>query len=616
MTDGLLPYYNAELAFLRLMADDFSRSHQQVAVRLGLKSGVSSDPHIERLLQGVAFLNARMRRKLDDDFPELAEAMLGVIYPHYVRPIPSMGIVELSSHPTDAPQGYDVPMGTELVTSPEPESGKRCTYRTCYPVRLWPLKVEVGELRKRPFQAPQTSVANIAESVLRIRLATLSPAIPISKLRLRSVRFYLHAGPGANVYRLFELLFTKTLQICVARAHDAPQFHVLQPGDLQEVGFAQSEGLLPWDRRSFLGYRLLAEYFAFPQKFLFFDLDLNRLGNALESFQDALEIYFFLDTADENLQRHVTANTFRLGATPIINLFTKKCQPFVLDQHRTEYLIEPAARSVASHEIYAIDSVQATSPDSKTVRTYQPFYSFKHATRPDEASEFWHATWRPSSRASTASRVDRGRDVYMSFLDLQLNPAQAADWTIRVHATCTNRDLPSHLPTGTGIDLSGGRGSVKTVSFLHPPTATLRLNYGKGAIWRFISHLSLNHLSLTGGEDGAAALREILLLYDYRGSLATRSAIDGIRSIHSRRVTRRLGLAMGGFGRGVQVRIMLDESKFSDEGAYLFATVLDRFLALYANINSFTETIVQCEQRVDQEEPWKWKMRAGQQVLL
>jgi type VI secretion system protein ImpG len=620
VTKDLLPYYNEELTFLRSMAADFARRHERVASRLWLEAGESVDPHVERLLQGVAFLNARVRHKLDDDFPELAQAMLGVIYPHYLRPIPSMGIIELQLHPTnvDFPGGYAVPAGTIVETEPEPESGIRCRYRTGYPVTLWPLEVDACELRRRPFQAPRRPAADKAESMLRIRLRAISKAMPIRGLELGTLRFYLHAGPATNVYRLYELLFTKTLEICLAAGDGAEDAAALGPGALRGVGFLRSEGLLPWDDRSFLGYRLLSEYFAFPQKFLFVDLELHAARKVLAACTQSLDIYFFLDTADENLQRHVSSATCRLGATPIINLFDKKAEPFTLDQRRSEYLVEPDARHVAAHEIYSIDRVEVTAPDGE-VTPYQPFYSFKHGSRRELARTFWHALWRPSARASTPTREDRGRDVYLSFLDLDLNPASPANGTVRVMTTCLNRDLPSRFPTTLGrlgFDLPEGRGAVGSVLGLSPPTATLRPALGHGMIWRLISHLTLNHLSLTGGEEGAAALREILLLYDFRGSAATRSAIHGIQSVQSHRVTRRIGLHLGGFGRGIQIRLMLDEAKYSDGGAYLMAALLDRFLALYANINSFTETQIQCEQRVNQEEPWTWPMRSGEQILL
>ena len=314
MTQDLLPYYNEELTFLRSMAAGFARRHERVASRLWVEAGESVDPHVERLLQGVAFLNARVRHKLDDDFPELAQAMLGVIYPHYLRPIPSMGIVELQLHPTnvDFPGGYAVPAGTIVDTDPEPESGVRCRYRTGYPVTLWPLDVEVCELRRG-----RSNRRAVRPPTRRSRCSAfdcaISKAMPIRGMELGTLRFYLHAGPATNVYRLYELLFTKTLEICLAAGDGTENAAPLGPGALRGVGFLRSEGLLPWDDRSFLGYRLLSEYFAFPQKFLFVDLELHAARKVLAACAESLDIYFFLDTADENLQRHVSSATFRLG---------------------------------------------------------------------------------------------------------------------------------------------------------------------------------------------------------------------------------------------------------------------------------------------------------------
>jgi type VI secretion system protein ImpG len=616
--DELLPYYNRELAYIRTSGGEFAKKYPKIAGRLRLTQSGSQDPHVERVLEGFAYLCARIRHKLDDDFPEITDAMLGVLYPHYQAPIPSMSVVQFNLDRTQAEltSGYQVPRGTLLDT--EPVDGDQCHYQTCYNTTLWPFSVESAELSGRPYEAPATRTSAQAPAVVHLRLATFSEAVKFGQFRCDSLRFFLHAGEAHNVYQLYELLFNNTLEIALASSPRDTKPLVLPKTALAAVGFTREEAVLPFSQRSFAGYRLLSEFFAFPEKFLFIDLK-GIDPRYLEHVGNRLEIYFYLNRTSPDLERQVSADTFRMGCTPMVNLFTMRADPFVLSHTQTEYRVIPDARRPAAAEIYSIDKVFATSTSGEQVE-FAPFYAFKHAVDRAEQNTFWHASRRPNiAESEERGDEDASTEMYLSLVDLNFSPSVPDDWTVDLEVTCVNRDLPRRLPFGGGrpeIDLVGGKGPIaKTLCVTHP-TPTRRPPLKARALWRIISHLTLNHLSLTDDEEGTAALREILKLYNTHDTPETRAMLEGVARVKSRRVVGRISGPNGGFCRGMEVQLLLDEEKFLGSGAFLFASVLDRFLGLYTSINSFSKLLVTTRQREAQGEIWRWPLRTGEQVLL
>jgi len=617
VSDELLPYYNQELAAVRHLGGEFARLHPKIAARLRLNAEGSTDPHVERLVQAFAFLNARIRHKLDDDFPEISDALLSVLYPHYQRPIPSMCVVQFALDRTqgELTTGYRIPRGTAVSTEPDPQEGEPCRFRTCYPATLWPFQTTDAKLARPPFPSPGTPHSADAQSILKLEFQSFAPSVGFGQFDLGSLRFYLQTAQPQNAYLLYELLLNHTLEIAVARSVDDPQRILLPANSWQPVGFARDEGMFPNTARSFLGYRLLTEFFTFPQKFLF--LDLQGLSKArLAKFGNKLEIYCYLNRSIPALEQTLNKDTLRLGCAPIVNLFNLRTEPIQLTETDTEYRVVPDARREMALEIYSLDRVVGTSPDQEKAE-YQPFYSFKHGVDRNTQQTFWHVVRRPRGASLEGIETDPGTEMYLSLVDLGFTPAAIPRWTIDIEATCLNRSLPSRLPFGGGrphLDLPEGRGPVSKVECLTPPTPTLRPPLKNRALWRLISHLSLNHLSLSDLTEGADALREILKLYDFTDSQETRSLIEGLMRVSSRRVVGRAGGLAGGFCRGMEVAIHFDEKKYTGSGAYLFACVLDRFLGMYASLNSFTKLVATSEQR--RGLTWQWPPRTGERVLL
>lgn len=615
--------YEDELAFVRRLGAEFAKDRPKIAKRLEMRAdtGETADPHVERLIEAFAFLTARIRLKLDDEFPELTEALLGILYPHYLAPIPSMGVLQFQVDPERGklPQGHAVKAGAQ-VNSLGQIDGASSSFRTAYPVTLWPLVVTGARYQTTPFGRelvpPPGAVG--AKAVVRIELKA-GAGMAMSALEIPKLRFYI-SGDQALTGKLYELLFDHLAGATLQAGDDPSSPRVdLGRGCLAQVGFGRDEGLLPYDRRSFLGYRLLTEYFAFPKKFLFFDvLGLDKLHGA--GFTDRAELCLYLDRAERAPEPRVSAENFRLGCTPIVNLFTQDEIRIPLSQTRAEYQVIPDTRlhQQGAVEVYSIDHVQSTNVQTGESRIYEPFYSFKHDADPESRSAYWFARRRASVR-----RDDRGSDVFLSFVDLDFQPTSPAAEVITLRATCTNRDLPAtRLASGAEwqFDLqeqaplqARGQGVITVEN----PTAPVRPDSDR-LRWRLISHLSLNHLSIADDEDGAEALREILRLYEFAENRANAQHIEGIKRVSSRRRVAPLGRdGQGpGFGRGVEIEIEFDHDKFAGAGVFLFGCVLDRFLALSATLNSVTRLAANLKQPGGEFRKKEWEWRMGDQTVL
>jgi type VI secretion system protein ImpG len=382
---------------------------------------------------------------------------------------------------------------------------------------------------------------------------------------------------------------------------------------LEDVGFAAEDGLLPYSDRSFLGYRHLQEYFSFPNKFFFFDLNFSR--KRLEEFGDRLEILIELrDFEDKDrlasVARQITPTTFRLACTPAVNLFPRIAEPIRLTQAKTEYRVVPDVRNQATTEVFSIDRVRSMVPTSEEAVEYQPLYSARHATAGEAGKTFWQAT-----RKSDSFEEEEGTEVYISFANLDFQPALPDMETVTLNVTCTNRNLPGKLSYSADWGYlrmeSGGPARVRCLAKF---TDSIRPPLKRGLQWRLISHLTLNHLSLVGGRPDA--LQEILRLYDFADQPETRKLIAGITAVSSNSRVGRIASEHGiVFGRGLEVNLEFDEEQYVGVGFFLLATVLERFLSLYNSINSFSELVIRTKQQRSQELK-RWPPRAGDQILL
>jgi type VI secretion system protein ImpG len=609
MIDELLSYYNGELAFLRELGAEFAARYPKVAARLLLENDKCEDPHVERILEGVAFLTARIRHKIDDEFPEITDSLLSILYPHFQRPVPSMSVVQfvLSREQVKMTTGHTIERGARLNT--RPVGGTPCQFRTAAPVTLWP--IEVDSVRLDPDRVVFPGKPAAAVALLQMTLRTTG-GLTFAELALERLRFYLD-GTGALPYTLHELLLNNLCQVLIRAPHGSRQWETiaLPPSPVEQVGFGHDEAMLDDPSRAFSGHRLIQEYFALPEKFLFFDL-IGLKALAGRPLGSTIDVLFFLNRSPRG-DLMVLPENFRLGCAPVVNLFTTVAEPIRLGQTQFSYRVVPDVHRPLATEVYSVDAVTSTGAFLEEPKRYEPFYSVRHARQGDRLPPAsWYATRRPSQK-----KDDPGTEVELSFVDPEFNPRLPAAETLTVHATCTNRDLPARLPFGgeQGDFELDAQAPLSRVRCLRKPTRPLRPPLGRGAQWRLISQLALNHLSLTDQDGGPDALRELLMVYDFADSAVSRQQISGISGVSYRRTTGRTGRRLGSVVcLGVEVTLEFDETHYVGSSAFLMASVLERFLGLYASINSFTQLVAKARQREGILR--RWPPRAGERTLL
>lgn len=613
MRDDLLAYYERELTFLRQMGAQFADKYPKIASRLSVDADRCEDPHVERMLEGFAFLAARVHLKVDDEFPEITDALLNILYPHYLRPIPSMSIAEfqIDAEQSVPPEGLVVPKGSVMHT--RPVDGLPFKFRSCYDVTLWPMTVSAAQWttpdRLQPaVKAPDTVAA------LRVTVQCTGAA-SFDKLQVRSLRFHLN-GESNLIHSLYEILCSNCTQIYLRdpTPRSTARMVSLDASQLRPVGFGDNEDVIPYPRRSFLGYRLLQEYFSFPEKFFFVDIHgLDSLATA--GFKDTVEIIFLISPFErrnrqQTLEVGVSERTIRLGCSPITNLATQSAEPILLSQTRYEYPVVPDVSHPKALEVFSIDEVVSADPRQPEPTVFLPFYSHKYGTMRDKKRAYWHAARRRSTRPD-----DDRSEMYISLVDMSGRPVVPNIEALTVRVTCTNNNLPAQLSFGSekgDLELQGV-APVKRILILRKPSNTLPPPSGKDAAWRLISHLSLNYLSLA--EEGRDSLQNVLRLYNFADSPHTEKQIQGITKLQSSRRFARVISEHGiSFGRGTTVEIELDEDQFVGGGAYLFSSVLEHFFGLYVSMNSFCELIARTVQR--KEVLKHWKPRAGNRILV
>lgn len=593
-----LYYYTNELLYLRKMGSEFARKYPRVAARLELGADECADPHVERLLESFAFLTARLQRDLDGALPELTTALLGILYPTFVTPIPSMAIAQFVVDPqqVNLTSKHRIEKNTPLFAQTPDEL--ICRFRTCYPVTLWPLEV-ANAVIESPGNLPASETA--AKAVLRLEIRNRGE-VPWSKMKINNLRFFLH-GDRELTNALYELLFCNATGVRIER--DDRQLVSLPNGSILPVGFGLDEDLLPFPKQAHPGYRLLHEYFAFSKKFRFFEIDnLTEYSPRGETLK--LLIPFDRKPAT-NLA--INADTFRLGCTPIINLFSKTTEPIRLDQRQTEYRLVGDMRRERTTEIHSILKVSAKASAEDDSLIYDPFYSYSHNSKKSRQQAFWVAR-----RLDTGRKDLPGTDMVLSFVDLDFTPNLPPEQTVYAHTLCTNRNLAEQLPPNARLQIDEA-APLHAIYLSDKPTPTRYPRLRGATLWELISHLSLNHLSFANGEDSLKALKEILQLYSFSDKPYHLDQIEGISEIASRRVVANVGKELWrGFTRGLEITLTFDDTKFVGSGAFLLATVLNNFFALYAPINSFTQLVVKLKQR--ERELKKWPPMAGEKIIL
>ncbi|MEC5386379.1 type VI secretion system baseplate subunit TssF [Uliginosibacterium sp. H3] len=610
----LLPYYERELTFLRRHSREFAAKYPKIASRLLISGDSCEDPHVERMIESFALLSARVQKKIEDDFPELTTSFIDVLYPHYLRPMPACSIARFDMGGADAQLSgvSSVPRGTQLNT--RPVKGVACKFRTAYEVALSPLRVASAGFEES-FTPPRGYLPPVgASAVLSLRLESASEQQTINELQLDQLRLFID-GESSQVAQLREAMLTHALGVAIEIPGEH-RWRALNHPVAHPVGFKLEEELLEYDARSHLAYRLLSEFFAFPEKFNFVDIDLASLRPLLPAGTRSLTLHFVLSSQrdagrDGRLLERIGPANFLTHCTPIVNLFRQSAEPIRLTHTKSSYPVVPDARRAHAFELYAVESVRKVEKTTRGEQQveYRPYYALRHGEALEATGRFWHLR-----RDEHVAELSPGFEYEMSVVDLDFDPRAEKTETLSIELTCTNRDLPSQLPFGmSGGDLFMEGGSLaRSITLMRKPTTTVRIDRN-GSHWRLISHLALNHLSLT--EAGLSSLKETMALYDITRSPVNRKLIEGLMGIRHKVVTARMaGNPFPSFVKGIEIEVSVDPQHFVGTSVEQFARLLDHFFGLYVHINSFTQLVVVAHDTG--EEIIKCLPRSGDQILV
>jgi len=623
MDPRLLEYYNRELQFVRETGAEFAQAYPRIAARLGVEGLQCADPYVERLLESFAFLTARVQLKLDARHPDFTQHLLELIYPHVLCPVPSCAIVEFAPDLTGGlpPTGQVIPRGTNLRTPLSKGDRTVCEFRTAHEVTLWPLEVtEARYLVGSSVLASQgISHSGAIRGALRLRLKP-APGVELQALRPERLTFFIKATSTVAAL-LYEQIAADCTGFHARAVQSGATVHARDAKSVRTLGLEDSEALLPVTRAGFQGYRLLQEYFALPERLLFFTLtDLGGIFGRAAG--EELEIYLGLARTHPALENAVSAEQFRLGCTPAINLFSRAADRIHMSAAETEMHLVPDRNRPMDFEVFSVDRVQAIGANGQRIADVERFYSGHHLAEAG-AARMYYTTQRYPRKISARQREVGTRSAYvgsecfLAVVDSAQRHLKGDIHQLEVQTTCTNRDLPILLAAGQGptdFHVEGG-GPIESVRCIVGPTFPRPSAAFGDTAWKLISQLSLNYLSLVeqGPAGGPRMLADLLALYTDPNDSAHTRQVDGVQGVSYRPVVRRVPIpGPMSYGRGLEVTLTLDDAAFEGMGIVPLASVLEQFFARYVSLNSFTQTRLRSASRGEIK---TWPVRLGRRSL-
>jgi type VI secretion system protein ImpG len=610
MDPSLLRLYSDELTHLREVGAEFAQEFPKIAARLSMDGVEVTDPYVERLLEGFAFMAARVQLKIEAEHPRLIQHLLETVYPGFLSPVPSMLVARMRPDPLDPNlvRGFTVPRHSAMTSEIARGQNTRCEFRTAHAVTLWPIEIDAVQYFSHAPDLPLTrlAVASPIRGGVRIRLQAHG-GVKFNQLPLDRLAFYV-AAPDDVAFRLHELVLGSTLGSWVggkgatAMARSPGQAFA-DASSVRPLGFDDDHAVLPETLRGFSGHRLLQEYAAMPQRLLFFEVtDLARRLGSVDG--NEAEIVLLFSRGDATLESLVNAGSLALFCTPAVNLFPKRLDRIQLGPGAWEHHVVPDRTRPMDFEVHTLESVTGYGTGPVAEQTFLPLYaSFHEAARSHGA----YYTIRREPRLLSARQRQEGprsayigQEAFVSLVDPNNAPYREDIRQLSLSGLVTNRDLPTLLPGSSTTWALDGAGPAGRIDTLRGPTRPVQ-RLARGDVgWAMVSALTLNYLSIAGEDGGraAAALRSLLALHGPEQDPAWTKQVDGIQSVQARAVVRRLPFPGPlTFGCGVEVTATVDEMGFQGGSAFLLGTVLDQFFARHASANSFCETVLRSASR-------------------
>lgn len=591
--EQLLPYYERELGLFRQYTREFSSRYPKAAGRLLIAGDTCEDPHVERLIQSVALLTARVAKRLDDAYPQFTHALLDTLYPHYLRPFPACSIVRIADD--EAPGGGQlaqlahVPRGTLLRS--QPVQGVACKFTSVYDVTLAPLAISRLHFSAIIDAPPGLRLPDGASALLSIQFTSSSDNYHLDQPGFASLRLFADGEPSVRA-ALLDALFLRGAGAYVALDEHSPWLAV-DGTPLAPAGYADDDALIPISARSHPALRLLTEYFAFPEKFHFIDIAWSRLAALLPKQCRQFTLHLPLkgvrsDSHEARLLSGVSRDNLLLGCTPVVNLFAKSGVPIRLTHTEPDYALLADATHAFAYDIHSIEAVTVVRKDEAGERlsTFLPLYASLQGSQAEHGlaqGQYWLAR-----RDETVAAISPGHEMRLCLIDPQFSPGSAACATVSTQLLCSNRDLPTQLHYG----LPGGDLLAEDVPdgiparFLRKPTPSMR--FLADTHWRLIAHLSLNYSGLT--QAGLGEFQKMLSLYDLPRSPTTQRLIQGIVTLeHGSTRAWMPTVPFPTLMPGIAIRLGIDEQAFVGSSIYIFAQVLQRYFALNSQLNCFSQ---------------------------
>lgn len=623
MNPEFLRYFNQELEHLRQVGSEFAHEFPKIAGRLSLPKDsreYCADPYVERLLEGFAFMAARVQHKLEAEFPRFTEGLLETIFPDFLAPLPSTTVVQIEPNLTevDPQKGFQLPRLTNLRSRISEAATTPCIFRTAHNVNIWPIQLVEAEFHLRDLPALHLPENVPAHAALRLSFET-APGVNVAELGLDSLVFFNRGSeelPGI----IYETLLTHTAAVCMRGSDHYATAQLLPDAHITPVGFEEDEAMFPPTARGFEGYRLLREYFTLPERLLFWEISgLSRLIPQLQG--NRFDLIFAFEQSDLRLEEQIDASAFGLYCTPVINLFEKNCDRVPMTGRFNEYQLIADRTRPLEFEIYSILEASAINVEGDMETPLSPFYQFRDQDNRFPAYYSMHRRERQKTareRQFVTGRSYLGTEVFLSISDPSAPPFDEEYDQIACRALCTNRHLPNIFPrsrSGTDFFADSG-GPILGINCLLKPTQPQLPPQGGTLNWQFINHLSSNFFSFLNFEpkEAAAFIQRILLLYVTPGDLQAKKEISGLERVETRPVVKRIPTSQyPTMARGMEIHLHLQERIFAGSNCFLFASVIERFLARSASLNSFIETVLETDER---GRVWHWPMRSGTRTLI
>lgn len=603
MKDKFLSYYNKELSYFREYSKEFSKKHPKVAGNLGIDDNDIEDPHVARLIESVSFLTARVQQNIDSGLPELTQSLFSVLYPDYFAPIPATGVFSLElKEGMDKP--YAVPKGTTFRAIQAGMS--ECRFKTCYDTTLYPIKVAETNYTGLPFELPELPNRRTKiQSRLRLDISSTNEGLDEKGFKVERLRCYLK-GQQQYVTKLFELIHNDSVVMTISNKNKPSDYQILTTEQIKQVGFSSEEAVLPYEKKSFSGYRTLSEFYHTPDKFLFFEVE--GFDQTFKQGSIDKQITFYCKEHYPELEQYLSTNNFVLGATAAINLFEHSPELIDVEPLINDYKVRASSSQPDDYEVHHIKQVFSID-DGGDKKELFPIY------KPNSNKEkSWVWNYKREYSDMAGGNRSAGMEMILNLINEQYDEQPKRPKFLQLKAECSNRNLPPKLRLSKGgcqllfAKPTPAIEKIKAETRLSKPK---RPSVSDKSRWQLARHLNLSYLS----DQGIQGLKEVLGLYNFFELPEVDNMIDGIQDMSIEpSVSRAVIGGHAGVIHGNQVTLVCDEEYYTGTSVYFFGCVLNSFLTQLCQINSYIKLVIKLQGH--KEKSYSWPVLNGKVKLL